>query len=115
MPSKTGDKPKSYEDIVRATVVDPDSSSRPTRAQEQAAREGFRALDPEEQRLQDRVQQALAGSGANVTDVTIEVSRERVTLRGRVPDLAMLSLLEDAVARVPGVETIHNQVVVAAR
>jgi osmotically-inducible protein OsmY len=114
MPSKTGDKPKSYDDIVRATVVDPDSSSRPTRAQEQLAREGFRALDPDEQRLQDLVQQALAGSGANITGVAIEVSRERVTLRGRVPDVAMLHLLEDAVARVPGVETIHNQVVVAA-
>jgi len=34
-----------YDDIVRRTVVDPDSSVRPTREQERAAREGFRALD----------------------------------------------------------------------
>lgn len=106
--------PKSYDDIVRKTVVDPDSSIRPTREQEQAAREGFRALDPDEQILYDRVKQALAGLGADASRVTAEVSRELVTLRGQVPDIAMLRRIEDAVAYVTGVETIHNQVVVAA-
>lgn len=114
MARKPGGKPNSYDDIVRSTVLDPDSSNRPTREQEHAAREGFRALDPDEQHLQDDVQHAITGSGADVTDVTIEVTRERVTLRGRVPDVAMLRALEDAVAQVPGVETIHNQVVVTA-
>lgn len=106
-------KPSSYDDIVRRTVVDPDSSVRPTRAQEQAAHEGFRAMDGDEQALHDRVQQALGQTGV-ASDVTIEVTRERVTLRGRVSNAALLRTIEDAVARVPGVDTVHNQVVVGA-
>jgi hypothetical protein len=106
--------PRSYDDIVRQTVVEPDTSIRPTREQEQAAREGFRALDPDEQVLHDRVGQALATLGPDASRVTAEVSRELVTLRGQVADVAMLRRIEDAVAYVTGVETIHNQVVVAA-
>lgn len=105
--------PSSYDDIVRRTVVDPDSSVRPTRDQEKAAREGFRALDPDEQVLQDRVQQVLGTLGTEASGVTAEVSRELVTLRGQVGNAALLRKLEDAVAYVTGVETIHNQVVVA--
>jgi len=101
---------KSYDDIVRKTVVDPDSSVRPTRDQERQAREGFRALDGDEAALQDRVQAALSG----IAGVTVEVSRDLVTLRGRVADAAMLRAAEDVVARVSGVEVIHNQIVVGA-
>jgi len=107
--------PRSYDDIVRRTVVDPDSSARPTREQEQAAREGFRALDADEQILYDRVRQALAGLGTDAANVTAEVSRELVTLRGSVASAATLRQVEDAVAYLTGVETIHNQVVVAAQ
>src|SRR5215470_10220471 len=94
--------PSSYDDIVRRTVVDPDSSVRPSRAQEQAAREGFRALDADEQLLHGRVQQALATLGSDAANVTAEVSGELVTLRGRVSEVAMLRRLEDAVAYVTG-------------
>jgi hypothetical protein len=106
--------PRSYDDIVRQTVVEPDTSIRATREQEQAAREGFRALDPDEQVLHDRVVQALGTLGPDASRVTAEVSRELVTLRGQVADVATLRRIEDAVAYVTGVETIHNQVVVAA-
>jgi len=114
MSSSTVKNPKSYEEIVRQTVVDPDSSQRPTLEQEQAGREGFRALDNDERALQHRVQAALAGSGADISGVTVEITRDLVTLRGRVRDSGILRVLEDAVARVAGVDTIHNQVVVAA-
>jgi hypothetical protein len=113
MPRNIERNPSRYDDIVRKTVIDPDSSTRPTREQEQEAREGFRALDPDEQVLHDRVQQALAGLGG-ASKVSVEVSGELVTLYGQVGDLGTLRALEDAVARVTGVETIHNQVVVAA-
>jgi osmotically-inducible protein OsmY len=102
-----------YDDIVRRTVVDPDSSVRPSREQERVAREGFRALDAEEQAIQDRVQRALAELGPGAAKVTCEVSRELVTLRGQVSEPAMLRRVEDAVAGLGGVETIHNQIVVA--
>ncbi len=112
MPTTKEKKPSSYDDIVRRTVVDPDSSVRPTKEQEKAAREGFRAMDDDEQALHDRVQQALAQAGA--AGVAIEVARERVTLRGRVDDVTALRSIEDAVARVPGVDTVHSQLVVGA-
>ena len=95
---------------MRWTVVDPDSSVRPTREQEQAALEGFRALDTVEQALHDRVVHALAATG--ITGVTVEVNRDLIILRGRVPDITRLRTLEDTVATVPGVTTIHDQVVV---
>lgn len=103
-----------YDDIVRKTVVDPDTSQRPTRQQEEEARQGFRALDPDEQVLHDRVQQTLSALGPRAASVNVEINRELVTLRGQVADLETLGAIENAVARVTGVETIHNQVVVAA-
>jgi osmotically-inducible protein OsmY len=106
--------PGSYDDITRKTVVEPDSSVRPSREQEAEARQGFRAMDADEQVIHDRVQQALTGLGGRDAKVTVEVNRELVTLRGQVGDLATLQAIEEAVARVTGVETIHNQVVVAA-
>lgn len=115
MADNTRGKPNSYDDIVRKTTIEPDSSVRPSRAQEQAAREGYRALDDDERALQDRVTSALASSsGAAWSGVTVEVTRDLVTLRGRVGDPASLQTLEHMVARIPGVETVHNQVVIAA-
>ena len=114
MQRTTSIKPNSYEEIVRQTVVDPDSSVRPTIEQEQAGREGFRALDADERALQERVLAALASSGIDIFGLTVEATRSLVTLRGRVADAAMLRTLEDAVARVPGIDTIHNQVVVGS-
>jgi hypothetical protein len=113
MSRSTGRNPRSYDEIVRSTVVDPDSSVRPTREQEQAAREGFRALDADEQALHARVMTALAASAAT-SGVTVEITGDLVTLRGQVPDAGTLRVLEDTVARVQGVETIHNQVVVGS-
>jgi hypothetical protein len=115
MSRNAGKNSKSYDEIVRSTVVDPDSSVRPTKQQEKEAREGFRALDADEQALHIRVVQALASAGADASAVAIEVSGSLVRLSGQVPDSKMLRSIEDAVAAVPGVETIHNQVVVGSR
>jgi hypothetical protein len=113
MSSNTAKNSGSYDDIVRRTVVDPDSSARPSREQEREAREGFRATSADEQALHDRVQRAIAGVGGDGSQVICEVSDERVTLRGQVTDSRLLRAFEDAVAAVPGVEIIHNQIVVA--
>ena len=112
MPPTRDGKPNSYDDIVRKTTIEPDTSVRPSRAQEQEARDGHRALDVDERVLHDRVMSAIAASSVGSSGLTVEVSRDLVTLRGRVPQAAMLRTLEDLVARVPGVETIHNQVVI---
>jgi hypothetical protein len=112
MPPPTSKNTRSYDDIVRETVVDPDSSRRPTRDQVRAAHEGHWALDDEERALRDRVINALGRSGADVSGVNVDVADELVTLRGQVPEPGMLRAIEDAIAAVPGVSTIHNQVVV---
>jgi len=112
MPSKPSETLHRYEDITRKTVSEADSSVRPSRAQEQAAREGFRALDSDEAALRDRVVRALAESGPPLAHVTIEITRDLVSLRGQVDSGATLRTLEDTVA---GIETIHNEVVIAAR
>jgi osmotically-inducible protein OsmY len=112
MPPTTGRDTRSYDDIVRETVVDPDSSKRPTRDQIRAAHEGHWALDGQERALRARVLEALGRSGADISGVTAEVARELVTLRGQVPGSEMLRVIEDAVAAIPGVSTIHNQVTV---
>jgi len=110
MPRNTHRNTKSYEEIVRKTVVEPDGTVRPTLEQEQAAREGFRALDDDERALYDRVVDAIAAAGA--AGVTAEVSRDLVTLRGWVADAALLRTVDEAIARIPGVETIYDQIVV---
>jgi osmotically-inducible protein OsmY len=115
MARSTDRNPKSYEDIVRSTVLDPDSSVRPTREQEREAREGFRAQDAGEHALHARVAAALAASGLDASKVTVEVSGELVRLGGEIADAAALQTLENAVARVPGVETIHNQIVIGSK
>ena len=102
------------DDIVRKAVVDPPGSSvHPTREQEQA-RHGVRALDADEQIIHDRVLQELTAMGGSAAKVDVEVNRELVTLRGHVADVSTLRAIEEAVARVTGVDTIHNQVVVAS-
>jgi hypothetical protein len=101
--------PQSYDDIVRKTVPDPDSSARPTVRQEQQARDGFRAMDEHEQALAARVAAALAGMA-----VDIEVERETVTLHGKVASAADIARAEDLVGRVDGVSGVVNRLVVGS-
>jgi hypothetical protein len=107
MPTDKGRVPQSYDEIIRKTVPDLDSSQRPTVRQEQDAREGFRAMDAHEQALASRVHSALGGMG-----VDIEVDRETVTLRGKVADAAQIARAEDLVRQVDGVASVVNHLVV---
>ncbi len=102
---------QSYDDIVRQTVPELDSSFRATPAQEKAAYEGARALDADEQRLHDRVVAALTGA-SEATGVTAEIDRDRVTLRGRVADPDALSQIENRVRDVDGVSVVANYLVI---
>jgi len=105
--------PKSYNDIVRATVPDPDSSWRPTLEQERAAYEGYRGLDPDEQKLAQRVHSALAASGQDVANVTVEVDGDRVILGGKVRDADALMKIPAVVGQVDGVSAVVDQLVIA--
>ena len=107
--------PQSYDEIVRRTVPDPDSSQRPTARQEQLAREGFRAMDAHEQALCERVVDALEDALRSSNEswgFEIEIDRETVTLRGSVRTPAAITLIEDTVRDVAGVVHVDNRLVV---
>lgn len=106
--------PRSYDEIARSTVPEPDSSFRPTPEQERLAYEGFRALDADEQALCDRVQDALAASGHDVENVTVEVDHDAVTLHGQVRDHVALARVLDLVRGVDGVGQVIDRLVIAA-
>jgi len=103
----------SYDEIVRQTVPELDSSMRPTRGQEKAAYEGTRILDEDEQRLHDRVVAAVRGiSSVDTTGVTVEIDRDCVTLRGRIPEASALSEIEARVHDVEGVGVVADYLVI---
>jgi osmotically-inducible protein OsmY len=102
-----------YDDIVRRTVPEPDTSWRPSPEQVKQAHEGFRALDADEQRLQARVRAALAASG--ITGVEAEITADRVTLRGQVADADTLNRASEIVRGVDGVGDVADQLVIAAQ
>ena len=115
MPSNPRSPAHSYEDIVRQTVPEPDSSFRPTRAQERAAYEGARMLDEDERWLYVRVVDSLlAVSDLDPSGVRVEIDRDRVTLRGRVRDAGVLDLVERIVHGVEGVGVIANYLVIGS-
>jgi osmotically-inducible protein OsmY len=109
--------PQSYDEIVRSTVPELDSSQRPTVRQEQLAREGFRAMDAHERALCARVVDALEDALRSSNEswgFEIEIDRETVTLRGRVRDPATIALIEDTVRDVAGVVDVNNRLVVGS-
>jgi ATP-dependent protease HslVU (ClpYQ) peptidase subunit len=104
--------PRSYDEIVRRTVPEPDSSFRPSPEQVRQAFEGFRALDADEQALLERVDGALATSGHDLQRVTVEVERDRVTVQGTVRDHEALARVLDIVREVPGVGEVVDRLVI---
>ncbi len=104
-------KPTSYDDITRATVPDPDSSFRPSAAQLAQAREGFRALDADEEALAARVHAALADCGVAIDRVTVDVARAIVTLGGAVGTATDLAKLGAAVQDLDGAEIVDRVVI----
>jgi hypothetical protein len=106
--------PPSYDDIVRRTVPEPDSSWRPSKDQEHEARQGFQALDEGEAELFARVHEALRASGFDTGQVGIEIDGDRVILRGTVRDAQTLRKLPDLVRQVDGVADVADHLVIAA-
>jgi osmotically-inducible protein OsmY len=114
MPRQSPPAAPSYDEIVRKTVPEPDSSWRPTTEQERAAYQGARILSEDEQVLHARVSDALLDSpGLEFAAVGVEVDDTRVELRGRVADVRMIDEIERRVAAVDGVSEVSNRLVVA--
>ncbi len=108
-----GHPPKSYDEITRKTVPDPEGSWRPSPDQvTQAFTGGYKALDEDEQDLHDRVRDALIAEQIDTSRISIEVLRERVTLRGTVTPGHRLDRIENVVASVAGVSELVNWLVI---
>src|SRR5512143_2123119 len=99
---------RTYDEITRATVIEPDSGFRPTKEQERQAFEGYRAMDDGEKALHARVMDALRGSGINWQHVTIEVTGDRVDVRGTVDEERDLSRVPDVIRGVEGVGSVED-------
>jgi osmotically-inducible protein OsmY len=104
---------ETYDEILRRTVVEPDSSFRPTQKQEKAAYEGARVLDADEQQLFDSVSGALSGSSdVDASKIEVVIDRDRVTLRGIVREATAFTRIERLVHGVDGVGDVVNYLVV---
>lgn len=108
--SSTTSKHPSYDDIVRRTVPEPDSSFRPT-PEQQRSTETQGPLPTHDDALADAVRAALAAAG--VQGVTCEVHGGRVRLDGAVADPAELGRIEYVVRDLEGVAAIDNRLHVA--
>lgn len=103
---------RTYDDITRATVPNPDSSMRPSKEQVRDAFEGYRALDEDESALHARVMDALRDSGMNWQNIAIEVDGKRVAVRGTVDDDESLNRIPDLIRTVDGVEAVDDRLVI---
>jgi osmotically-inducible protein OsmY len=103
---------RTYDEITRQTVPDPDSSMRPTKEQERQAFEGYRAMDEDESALHARVMDALRNSGINWQSITIEVEHDRVSVRGTVDDDRDLTRVPELIRGVEGVGSVDDRLVV---
>lgn len=104
---------KTYDDITRKTVPDPDGSIRPSREQVERAYDGTHTRTQDDLRLLAAVQAAVH-SHADGTRVGVEVRDGRVELRGTVSQSGSITTLEDLVNSVPGVGSVENKLVVGS-
>ena len=104
---------QSYDEIVRGTVPDLDSSRRPTKNQEQAAREGYRDMDDGEKLLYARASDALINAGVPLGAVQLEIARDHLTLRGHVTDMETLTRVEQTMLELEGIAAVDNKLVVS--
>ena len=96
--------PKTYDEITRRTVIEPDSSFRPIAPS--------RPDVPDDQTLLDRVRDALLALGLD--EVGLEVEDGRISLIGWVRDHATSARVEKVVRRVEPNAPIVNHLHVRA-
>ena len=121
MAGRSDKTPSSYDEILRRTVVSPDTSMRPSREEEMLARHRFgeatehrpRPLSRTELELLARVRRTLmADPGLDLTNVEVMVDGRCVVLTGDVPGIATSVRIADVAAALQGVDGVDNQLVV---
>lgn len=121
MAGRSDKTPSSYDEILRRTVVNTDTSMRPSREEEMLSRHRFgeatehrpRPLTKTELELLDRVRRTLmADPGLDLTNVEITVDGRCVVLTGDVPGIATSIRIADLAGGLHGVDGVDNQLVV---
>lgn len=121
MAGRSDKTPSSYDEILRRTVVNTDTSMRPSREEEMLSRHRFgeatehrpRPLTNTELELLDRVRRTLmADPGLDLTNVEIMVDGRCVVLTGDVPGIATSIRIADLAGALHGVDGVDNQLVV---
>jgi osmotically-inducible protein OsmY len=111
----------SYDDIVRRTVPEPDSSFRADVDEEHLSRHrAGKAADhlphdatPEEQQTLARVRAALeADASVDLSLVLLAMDGREVVLKGSVPGPSTSARIEDVAGRVEGVDRVDNQLAI---
>lgn len=101
---------QTYDEIIRKTVPEPDTSFRAAVGQE-----NVRVLDELEQMLYAHVVDSLLGiADIDPSGISVEVARDTVTLRGQVSQIAQLDRIERQVHGVPGVGAVVNYLVIGS-
>ncbi|HVK84803.1 MAG TPA: BON domain-containing protein [Kofleriaceae bacterium] len=115
MPQKHPSIPRSYEEIVRKTVPNLDSSWRPSEEQVRDAYAGKHVLTREEEVLLHRVNEVLLDTpGIDMCGLEIEVDDTRVVLRGHCANPAAIQRVVRAVSSMEEVSAVVDQLVVNA-
>lgn len=102
--------PRTYDEISRNTVPEPDSGFRPTLKQLHETREGMWAMDDDEKALAARVDEALIEE--QLDEIGLEVQGTRVILRGPVADMKTMERIEEIVSGIDGVGKVDNHLYV---
>ncbi len=111
---------RSYDDIVRQTVPLPDTSNRPTRAEEvlsETRPPGPRIARVDDESLVDEGSMRaalLALDGADLTDLDVAIEGGRVQVDGSVADESDRDRIVRAVSDVPGVIAVIDTIRIRA-
>lgn len=115
-PNPTPPVARSYDEIARRTVPEPDGSWRPSPSQERDAQTGRRHQDELELALHARISEAVRDAPLDAIEaLDVEIRGDRVILHGRVRSHHLITDLERRIRMVDGVAAIDNRLVVAAR
>ena len=105
--------PRTYDEITRHTVPEPDSSFRPGAELERDAYAHFHSTQEGQRELYQCIKEALLVAPHIATSgVVVEVDQGRVTLRGRVLDPPSLRQVESIVTAIEGVTQVDNRLIV---
>lgn len=106
--------PRTYDEITRHTVPEPDSSFRPAPELERDAYAHFHSTREGERELYQCIKEALlVAPDVATSGVVVEVDQGRVTLRGHVLDPRSLRQVETMVTGIEGVTQVDNRLIIA--